>query len=298
MHETLKDISHLFKETSKVVLAKFYKNKNQGEFFMIQYHVFPGGKKRIVTFSYDDGSSNDKRLIELFNKYCVKGTFHLNGMNYYNLSDEKTNELRNLYKGHEVSCHTIRHGWPARMPLQSVITETLEDRKILEKVFGKVVNGMSYPSGSYNDDVIKALECCGIVYSRTTKDNMNFRLPENFLKWHPTCHHRDALSLCERFLKNIDSEWTHPLFYIWGHSNEFRTEEDWAYIEEVLKYISNNDKIWYATNIEIYNYMTAQKQLQISADETCFYNPSAITVWIEKDKKQIIEIPAGETVRI
>ena len=35
---------------------------------MVQYHVFPGGKKRIVTFSYDDGSSGDERLVSLFNK--------------------------------------------------------------------------------------------------------------------------------------------------------------------------------------------------------------------------------------
>ena len=39
---------------------------------MLQFHVYPGGKKRIVTFSYDDGSRNDPRLIELFNKYGVK----------------------------------------------------------------------------------------------------------------------------------------------------------------------------------------------------------------------------------
>ena len=45
---------------------------------MIQFNVFPGGKKRVVTFSYDDGHPNDARLVALFNKYGVKGTFHLN----------------------------------------------------------------------------------------------------------------------------------------------------------------------------------------------------------------------------
>ena len=38
---------------------------------MIQYHVYPGGKKRIVTFSYDDGHENDARLIELFNYFGI-----------------------------------------------------------------------------------------------------------------------------------------------------------------------------------------------------------------------------------
>ena len=75
-----------------------------------------------------------------------------------------------------------------------------------------------------------------------------------------------------------------------------RTEEDWAHMEQVVKTVANNDKIWYATNLDIYNYMTAQRQLQISVDETVFYNPSAITVWVERNKKDIIEIPAGQTV--
>lgn len=69
-------------------------------------------------------------------------------------------------------------------------------------------------------------------------------------------------------------------------------------MEDILAKISGSDKIWYATNMEIYNYMMAQRALQISADETVFYNPTAITVWVEKDKREIIEIPAGATVRL
>ena len=88
------------------------------------------------------------------------------------------------------------------------------------------------------------------------------------------------------------------MFYIWGHSHELKTEENWAQIEAILKALSNNEKIWYATNIEIYNYMTAQKQLQISVDERTFYNPTAIDVWVERNKEEIIHIPAGQTVKI
>lgn len=263
---------------------------------MIEFHTFQGGKKRVVTFSYDDGSPLDERLIGLFNKYGVKGTFHLNGINYVNATEDQKEKLRQIYAGHEVACHTLTHGWPARMPLQSVVGEVWEDRKILEGIFGCPVTGMSYPSGSFDDAAISAMEACGIVYSRTVIANMNFKFPEDFMKWHPTCHHKLALELCDKFLENIDSQWVHPLFYIWGHAHNIRTEEQWEYMEELLKKISGNDKVWYATNIEIYNYTQAQRRLVISADETIFYNPSAITVWVEKDKKEIIEIPAGETV--
>ena len=263
---------------------------------MIQYHVYPGGKKRVVTFSYDDGSKNDARLIALFNKYGVLGTFHLNGIDFCNVDAETENTLRARYAGHEVACHTLRHGWPARMPAQAVVREVTEDRKVLERLFGYPVIGMSYPSGSYDKDVISAMRACGIVYSRTTKNTMKFPFPEDYMEWHPTCHHKDALPLCEQFMRDLDSQWTRPLLYIWGHSHEFRTEEDWAYMEKVVTTVAGCDKIWYATNIDIYNYVAAQALLQISYDETMFYNPTAYDLWVERDKRDIIKIPAGERI--
>lgn len=50
---------------------------------MVQY-LFPGGKYKAVTFSFDDGAQNDARLAQLLNRYNLKGTFHLNGKKYFN----------------------------------------------------------------------------------------------------------------------------------------------------------------------------------------------------------------------
>jgi len=104
--------------------------------------------------------------------------------------------------------------------------------------------------------------------------------------------------MTEKYLPRLNHFVTWPVFYIWGHSSEFRTQEQWDKFEEVLKALSGRKEIWYATNKDIVMYTQAQHALQISVDETVFYNPSAISVWVEKDKKQIIEIPAGQTVRI
>lgn len=261
---------------------------------MVQFNVFPGGKKRIVTFSYDDGR-NDAELLELFNKYKVKGTFHLNGKE---LSDDEKLIIGKRYEGHEISCHTASHGWPSRMPHISIVNETIGNRVLLEQIARYPVIGMSYPSGSYDDRVIEAMRSCGIVYSRTTKDTMCFELPKDFMQWHPTCHHKKALDLCDKFLGEIDSQWCGPLFYIWGHSHEFRTDEEWGLMTELLEKISGNSKIWYATNYEIYRYIVAQHSLVISADETVFYNPSGTDVWVEKDKETVIKIDAGKTVTV
>ncbi len=265
---------------------------------MIQFNVFPGGKKRIVTFSYDDGSENDKRLISLFNKYSLKSTFHLNGKKYAGLDADALAGIGKLYSGHEIACHTLSHGWCANMPDISVLSETLGDRIILEKIAGYPVCGMSYPSGSFSEASINVMKSCGIVYSRTTVSNKNFALPENFMLWHPTCHHREAEQLIDAFMENLDSEWKRPLFYIWGHSHELRTEQDWEKMEHICAALAGNNKIWYAANIEIYRYMTACRQLIISADENIIVNPTSTDIWVEKDKKDIIFIPAGKTVTL
>lgn len=36
------------------------------------------GKKKAVTFSFDDGVVQDRRAVALLNKYGLKGTFNLN----------------------------------------------------------------------------------------------------------------------------------------------------------------------------------------------------------------------------
>ena len=42
------------------------------------YICFPGGKHKVLTMSYDDGKIDDYRLVSIFNKNGIKGTFHLN----------------------------------------------------------------------------------------------------------------------------------------------------------------------------------------------------------------------------
>ena len=42
------------------------------------YKAFPGGKHKVLTFSYDDGKLEDRRLVEIFNKNGLRGTFNLN----------------------------------------------------------------------------------------------------------------------------------------------------------------------------------------------------------------------------
>ena len=67
------------------------------------YFTFPGGARRAVTLSFDDGTINDRRLVEAFNRHGIKATFNLVpgrfGIDGYVPRDE----VASLYEGHEVA---------------------------------------------------------------------------------------------------------------------------------------------------------------------------------------------------
>ena len=262
---------------------------------MIEFSIYPQGKRRIVTFSYDDGPANDDRLVALFNQYGVKGTFHLNGRKYLDMTWEDKPEVRARYKSHEIACHTLQHGWLERMPDISIVNEIVKDRLVLEEIAGYPVVGMSYPNGSVNQSAADTMAACGIVYSRTTGNTKKMNLPQDFLFWNPTCHHKDALSLCQNYLDNLDSYWAGPLFYIWGHSYEFDRDDNWDHAEAICERLSGKDELWYATNIEIYDYVEAYRSLRYSADGHLVYNPTLYTVWFDVDSR-LYSITPGETL--
>lgn len=87
------------------------------------------------------------------------------------------------------------------------------------------------------------------------------------------------------------------LFYLWGHTYEFDNNDNWNIIEEFCDTVSKQDDIWFATNIEIYDYITAYNSLVMSADGSMVYNPTLIEVFFMRDEKQY-SIKPGETIII
>ncbi len=266
--------------------------------------ILKDGKKRVVTFSYDDEPVFDRRLIEIFDKNGLKGTFNINTGIYDKWGERHLSreEAIELYKnsGHEVAVHSYSHPFLDQLSSTELINEVIEDRKNIERDYGVITRGLAYPMGTFNNEVADVLAKCGIVYGRTTKDTRWFDFPENWLMWHPTAHHNtpNLMELAKNFIENDrNANWRARLFYVWGHSYEFDEKNNWEVIEELAEYIGGRDNVWYATNIEIYDYVTAYKRLETSFDNSIIYNPSAITVWFEKNEK-IYSIGPGETLII
>ncbi len=264
----------------------------------IIFNRYPEGKTKALTMSYDDGPLSDRRLVEIFDKYGIRGTFHINSSRLDTPHSFKSEEIAEIYKNHEISCHTYTHPFPNTMPRESLIMEIMKDRQKLEAAAGYPVRGMSYPYGEYNPEVIDLFRSLGMEYSRTTRATNGFGIPQDFMQWHPTCHHNgDIMNKLETFKNPSRRVPNLMLFYVWGHTFEFDREDNWSLIEQFCAEASGMEDVWYATNIEILDYISALRALRFSADCSVVYNPSAIPVWFTADGDTVKVMP-GETLKL
>lgn len=246
-------------------------------------YCFPKGKYKVLTMSYDDGNIADRRLVDLFNQYGIKGTFNLNyGAMRDGIQDRiDLEEVRTLYKGHEVATHSAYHPTISRCPLSYVAEEIRMDREGLEELTGYVVRGHAYPNGSYTKEIEALFQSMGIAYGRTASYNPNFELPVNPMEWEPTCSANDPkLMEYGQYLIDFKASQYLKCMNVLGHSWAHDRRNDWHMIEEFCRLMSGHEDIWYATNIEIIDYMEVINRLQFTAKCDGVFNPSAASAWL------------------
>jgi len=222
--------------------------------------MFPQGKMKALTLSYDDGVEQDRRLVEILNCYGIKATFNLNsgiqsGSSYWErngitIRRMNVKSLPELYRGHEIAVHSLTHPYLEKLDEETIVNELEQDKINLERIFGTKMYGMAYPYGTFNDEVKKIVARCGLLYARGVNSTFSFDIPKDLLAFQPTAIHTDAclMELAEAFIKlKPDSP---QVFYLWGHSYEFETDNNWHIIEDFCKLISNKDDIYYATNAQ------------------------------------------------
>ena len=221
---------------------------------------------KIITFSYDDGVKQDRRLIELFNKYGLKATFninsgHLGKENWLNINGVKVDhtkiapsEVKTLYAGHEVAVHTVNHPQLPYLTDDEIVEEVERDREALSALAGYEVTGMAYPcAGLQNSDRVEAIlrARTGIKYARTISLSFSVQPTPNRMRYCPTAFHKDFeinRKLIDEFFASEDD----GIFYIWGHSYEFDVDDSWDKLEDFCRYISNREGVLYLTNKEAF----------------------------------------------
>ena len=272
------------------------------------YLRFTGGLKRALTLSYDDGVIEDVRLVEILRQHGLKGTFNMNSGRYSpegTTGDDGKHRRMTLSEAQaihasgdmEIASHSVSHPSLDTLPGPLAIREILNDRENLERDFGRMVRGFAYPYGPHTEETVEIVKASGLVYARKTKSTHGFELPDNWFEWQPTCHHNDP-ELFNLVTSFFEDRYRPKLFYVWGHSYEFADYGNWDRIERFAELTGNRDDVWYATNVEIYDYVTAFRRLVFSADSMKVFNPSAMTVWIETLEGGMFELPGGKTTEI
>lgn len=276
-----------------------------------RYLRFPGGKRKALTFSYDDGVEQDIRLVDIFRRYHMKATFNINsgqfgpedrsnptGSAHRKLSQS---EVKALYTPDvcEVASHCVSHAYLTACDTAAACMEVIDDRRALETLFGCQVHGFAYPNGVFNDDVVSLLKSAGIYYARTCVSTLKFDMPQDWLRMPATCHHKNPqlMELGDRFLE-WKPRYQPGLFYVWGHSYEFHDNDNWHIMEDFCQKMADKDDIWYATNMEIYYAWLDYTRLESSADGSVIHNPSCRSVWIGDKKGKVYEIGPGQTLTL
>ncbi len=228
------------------------------------------GRNKAITFSYDDGVTQDIRLIEIFNKYNLKATFNLNsellgqtgslvrnGV-HVNHTKNNPNDVKYIYDGHEVAVHTLTH--PNLVNIEDdneVLRQVEQDRINLSELVGYEVEGMAYPCGgkNCNSRVANIIKNNTVIkYARTIDTTKSFEPFEDLYQYKGTLYHHEDWNMLfdmgNKFLE-LDAD-TPKIFYIWGHSYEFDIyRERWKLFDDFCKMISNRPDIFYGTNKEI-----------------------------------------------
>lgn len=226
------------------------------------------GKMKALTFSFDDGVIQDRRFVDILNKYGLKGTFNLNSakLGYHNTprdvngrlvdySKVEPYEIKELYRGHEVAAHSLGHPDLTELTDYNIVRQVEVDRLMLSKLVGYEVVGFAYPYGAYDDRVVELIRNkTGIKYARGVGSPrpLDFA-PDNLLAFQPTAYFANTEYLFKSAKELIEANPASPmLLYVWGHTYELDEGKiEWDEFEDFCRLVSGRDDIFYGTNAEI-----------------------------------------------
>lgn len=261
--------------------------------------LYPGYKYKALTFSYDDACTQDRRLTALFRQYGVLATFNVNsgdlgtknwldhGGFHVRFDRVTEEEFADLYRGFEVACHGSHHVGLTSNDRNRAEGDLAADVAKITRLTGITPRGYAYAGGPYDYRCPGILRRYGLCYGRTVEDTHDFSLPQIFELWHPTCHDRDdALpGLVRRFTDSRLEEM--QLLYIWGHSFELDKDDvdRWGNLERRLEELSGREDVWYATNLQIRDYVMATRACTFDGEQ--LHNPTNRTIYYEHNGEML-----------
>lgn len=196
---------------------------------------------------WDDGNVDDIRLCELLRRHGARASFNLNpglhrparhhGWDYRGTKPViklAQGELTDVYRGFTIANHTIDHPHLTKCDDAELARQIGDGRRMLADLFRQPVLGFAYPFGEHDARVMAAVRAAGHVYARTCGTSLKPWPAADPMAFGSTCHHQAG----EFWARYDRARAEDAVFYFWGHSYEFITEEDWAAYEAKLARIA------------------------------------------------------------
>lgn len=245
-------------------------------------------KKTIFTTSWDDGNKLDLKVLELLDKYNLKGTFYI--PKQYILKTLSDKDILLIDRTQEIGAHTLTHPDLDKLDLPLLEKEIVGSKKYLEDLLNHEVKMFGYPKGRYNKDAKQESIKAGFIGVRGLKkgdgfDFDCFEMPVSLQIYPFPLRRRSANKIhWSRFLFQplINNYWivkkyNLPLksflswnnlarsyfsavvkkggiFHLWGHSWEIEKYKMWNQLEELFKFIYNKSNVLPLTNSQIIEY--------------------------------------------
>jgi hypothetical protein len=88
---------------------------------------------------------------------------------------------------------------------------------------------------------------------------------------------------------------------VWGHSFELDgfmssdPDKDWTYMEDVCRHLQASSAVWFATMIEVLDYLEALRLVDASRSDARISNPSALPIGLHINGRDV-ELPPRATI--
>lgn len=203
--------------------------------------------RKIFLLSFDDGTVQDGRLVQLLNKYNIPATFNLNS----GLEDfvweyggkpvirQKLADTVQQYRGHEIASHSLHHYRLDTLPPPQLRWEVEEDCRNLKSVFGVTELGFAVPFTVCGEREIHIIRKY-VRYIRLSEFADSFAPPKDpyHIPIHGLYHDPDIQERIEAF---ACSDLPVSLFVMAGHSYELEMLDHWDYMERLLQFMRSYD---------------------------------------------------------
>lgn len=140
-----------------------YKTLTLDEFYA-DYAAKKGFPQNFVVLTFDDGYfDNFTNAYPVLKKYGFHATIFMISGDIGKPGYLTADQIKQMSASGtvDIECHTLSHPNLDGLPYQNQLAELSQSKTALEKLTGRPVNYIAYPSGKYNEDTLKAARSTG-----------------------------------------------------------------------------------------------------------------------------------------